>query len=84
MKIRGLMKKTLSVLLACAMSVTVFTACGEKDNDKGSKSLSAKEMLLEVFNTAANSNAFSGIFSGKANYASKSESVISARELLKL
>ena len=76
MKIRGLMKKTLSVLLACAMSVTVFTACGEKDNDKGSKSLSAKEMLLEVFNTAANSNAFSGIFSGKANYASKSESVI--------
>lgn len=76
MKIRGLMKKTLSVLLACAMSVTVFTACGEKDNDKGSKSLSAKEMLLEVFNTAANSNAFNGIFSGKANYASKSESVI--------
>lgn len=76
MKLKSLMKRSLSVLLAGAMSLTVFTACDDKDKDKDSKASSVKEMLLEVFDTAANSNSFYGVFSGNANFASKAESVI--------
>lgn len=76
MKVKSLMKKSLSVLLAGALSLTVFTACEDKDNGKDGKASSVKEMLLEVFETASNSNSFYGVFSGDANYASKTESVI--------
>ena len=40
MKIKCMLKKTLSVLLAGAMSLTVFTACDDKkDNDKDTSSV---------------------------------------------
>ena len=72
MKIKCMLKKTLSVLLAGAMSLTVFTACDDKkDNDKDTSSV--KEMLLDVFETAANSTSLSGVFSGNANAASKTD-----------
>ncbi len=72
MSIKNKMTKVLSVALACAMSVTVFTACDtKKDKKKDNESLSVKEMILEYFDLASNTNTLSGVFSGDANTASK-------------
>ncbi len=76
MNIKTMLKRTFSVVLAGAMSIAVFTACGDKDNKKKTESLSAKEMLIDVFDTMINSDSFSGVFAGKANTASKTEATI--------
>lgn len=75
MRIKNLIKRTFSVLLAGVISVTVFAACGENE-DKKSDSISAKEMLLNVFDNSFDSKSLLGIFSGKADKASKSNVVI--------
>lgn len=62
-------------MLAGAMSIAVFTACGEKNKNEA-ESLSVKEMLADVFDTAFNSNSFSGVFSGEADTASKINATI--------
>lgn len=77
MKIKNKMTRVLSVLLAGAMSVTAFTACDSKKDDKKEESnLSVKEMLIDILNTSANSNTLSGIFSGDADTASKIDAEI--------
>ena len=62
-------------MLAAAMSVAVFTACGEKNKNEA-ESLSVKEMLADVFDTTFNSNSFYGVFSGEADTASKTNATI--------
>ncbi len=76
MKVKNILKRAFTIVLAGAMSLAVFTACGENEDKKPAENLSAKEMLLDVFETATNSNSFAGIFSGKANAASKSDAKI--------
>lgn len=77
MSIKNKMTKVLSVLLAGAMSITVFTACdSKKDNDKDEKSQSVKEMLFDVIESASNTNTLSGVFSGDADTASKMNATI--------
>lgn len=75
MRIKSLIKRTFSVLLAGVIAVSVFAACGENE-DKKSDSISAKEMLLNVFDNSFDTNSLLGIFSGKADKASKSNAVI--------
>ena len=75
MKIKGKLKKATAIMLAGAMSIAVFTACGEKNKNEA-ESLSVKEMLADVFDTAFNSNSFSGVFSGEADTASKINATI--------
>ncbi len=75
MRIKSLIKRTFSVLLAGVIAVSVFAACGENE-DKKSDSISAKEMLLNVFDNSFDTNSLFGIFSGKADKASKSNAVI--------
>lgn len=75
MKIKGILKKATAIMLAGAMSVVVFTACGEKNKNEA-ESLSVKEMLADVFDTAFNSSSFSGVFSGEADTASKTNATI--------
>lgn len=62
-------------MLAGTMSVAVFTACGEKNKNEA-ESLSVKEMLADVFDTTFNSSSFSGVFSGEADIASKTNATI--------
>ena len=62
-------------MLAGTMSVAVFTACGEKNKNEA-ESLSVKEMLADVFDTTFNSSSFSGVFSGEADTASKTNATI--------
>ena len=75
MKIKGILKKATAIILAGAMSVAVFTACGEKNKNEA-ESLSVKEMLADVFDTTFNSSSFSGVFSGEADTASKTNATI--------
>ena len=75
MKIKGILKKATAIMLAGAMSVAVFTACGEKNKNEA-ESLSVKEMLADVFDTTFNSSSFSGVFSGEADTASKTNATI--------
>lgn len=75
MRIKKIITRAFSVLLAGVMSMAVFTACGENE-DKKSDSLSAKEMLMNVFDKSFNSNSLFGVFSGETNTASKSNAVI--------
>lgn len=76
MKIKNKITKALSVLLACAMTATVFTACDTEKNKDKESTLSVKEMLLEIIDTASNTNTLSGVFSGDANTASKIDAEI--------
>ena len=75
MKIKSIFKKATAIMLAAAMSVAVFTACGEKNKNEA-ESLSVKEMLADVFDTTFNSNSFYGVFSGEADTASKTNATI--------
>lgn len=75
MRIKKIITRAFSVLLAGIISMAVFTACGENE-DKKSDSLSAKEMLMNVFDKSFDTNSLLGIFSGKADAASKSNAVI--------
>lgn len=75
MKIKGILKKATAIMLAGAMSAAVFTACGEKNKNEA-ESLSVKEMLEDVFDTTFNSSSFSGVFSGEADTASKTNATI--------
>lgn len=75
MKIKGILKKATAIMLSGAMSVAVFTACGEKNKNEA-ESLSVKEMLADVFDTTFNSSSFSGVFSGEADTASKTNATI--------
>lgn len=75
MKIKGILKKATAIILAGAMSAAVFTACGEKNKNEA-ESLSVKEMLADVFDTTFNSSSFSGVFSGEADTASKTNATI--------
>ncbi len=75
MKIKGILKKATAIILAGAMSAAVFTACGEKNKNEA-ESLSVKEMLSDVFDTTFNSSSFSGVFSGEADTASKTNATI--------
>ena len=75
MKIKGILKKATAIMLAGTMSVAVFTACGEKNKNEA-ESLSVKEMLADVFDTTFNSSSFSGVFSGEADTASKTNATI--------
>lgn len=75
MKIKGILKKATAIMLAGTMSVAVFTACGEKNKNEA-ESLSVKEMLADVFDTTFNSSSFSGVFSGEADIASKTNATI--------
>lgn len=76
MNSKNMLKRAFSVVLAGAMSVAVFTACDDKEDKKDSSSLSVKEMLIDVFDASINTDLISGVFSGEADTASKTEATI--------
>ena len=75
MKIKSILKKATAIILAGVMSAAVLTACGEKNKNEA-ESLSVKEMLADIFDNALNSSTFSGVFSGKADAASKTNATV--------